>query len=104
MSGANSDYHFGRADGFGDNSSGIIRASVVEEASLVRSMLRESASEICDRCLDPLRSIKGIVIFYPLSANLLTHLGQSEWALCSICLSALKEIGSPQFTCVAGEN
>jgi hypothetical protein len=104
MSGTNSDHLFGRADGFGHSNSGIIRATVVEEASLVVSMLREGRSEICDRCLDPLRAIEGIVIFYPVSASLLTHLGKNEWALCSICLSSLKEIGCPQLIYVAGEN
>jgi hypothetical protein len=82
----------------------IVRAILVEEASLVRSMLREGASAICDRCLDPLRAIEGIVIFYPVSASLLTHLGKNEWALCSICLNSLKEIGSPHFVRAGWEN
>ena len=104
MRGVNSDHFFRRADGSTDDNDGIVRAMIVEEAGLVRSMLQESVNEVCDRCLDPFRAIEGIVVFYPVSARQLMHLGKSEWALCDVCLSSLKEMGSPRLIYLAGES
>ena len=104
MSRTNSDRRFDGANGSAGHYGEIVKAIVVEEESVVRSMLEEAESESCDRCLNPLRAIAGIVIFYQTTVNQLTHLGKSEWALCSSCLSDLKEIGSPRLIYLADEN
>jgi hypothetical protein len=104
MSRTNSDRRFDGANDSADDYDKIVNAIIVEEESLVRRMLREAENDSCDRCLYPLRAIAGIVVFYQTTANQLTHLGKSEWALCSSCLSNLKEIGSPRLIYLADEN
>jgi hypothetical protein len=96
MSQSNSDHLSGRENGMADDRHGVVGATVVEEASLVRRMLEESQRALCDRCLDPRRAIAGIVLFRPTSLEMLRRLARSNWALCSSCLSALKEKGSLQ--------
>ena len=96
MSQTNSDHLSGRENGMADDHHGVVGATVVEEASLVRRMLEESQRALCDRCFDPRRAIAGIVLFRPISLEMLRRLVRSDWALCSSCLNALKEKGSLQ--------
>jgi hypothetical protein len=96
MNSTNSDDFFRRANGSAADKSGDLKAIVVEEPDLVRRMLEESGSSICNRCHDPRRSVVGIAFFRSHLPNLLRHLGRSDWALCSTCLNSLKEHGYPE--------
>ena len=94
MSATNSDNFFGNSD----DTDGVVGAIVVEDATLVGQILEESENRICNRCFSRSRDIKGVVFFHPISPKLLTRLGRSDWALCSVCLSSLKDCGLPSFS------
>lgn len=98
MNRTNSGNPLERPNRLSDSTERIVRAIVVEDASLVRRLVEESASEICDRCLDPRRAIAGIVVFRANSLDVLIRLGSDDWALCLACLNSLKEYGSPDIS------
>jgi hypothetical protein len=95
MNQANSGNPFRRANRLAGSPDRVVKAIVVEEASLVRRVIEESESEICNRCLDPRRAIAGIVVFRASSLDMIMRLGGNDWVLCATCLNSLKEYGCP---------